>query len=75
VQIAQHHTLPLNPTARTRQGWQARAFSCGVGMEERIELKDPEHPEAKAAAEATARSLMEVHRKRQEPQLARISRW
>ena len=31
-------------------------------MEERNELKDPEHPEAKAATEATARLLIEVHR-------------
>ena len=35
-------------------------------MEERIELKDPDHPEAKAAAEATARLLIDVHRKRQQ---------
>jgi hypothetical protein len=35
-------------------------------MEERIELKDPEHPESKEAAEATARLLIDVHRKKQE---------
>jgi hypothetical protein len=35
-------------------------------MEERIELKDPDHPEAKEAAEATARLLVDVHRKKQE---------
>jgi hypothetical protein len=52
--------------ARARQGWPARAFSRGADMEERIELKDPEHPDAKEAAEATARLLIDVHRKKQE---------
>jgi hypothetical protein len=37
-------------------------------MEGKIELKDPDHPEAEKAAEATARLLIEIRDTRTNPQ-------
>jgi hypothetical protein len=51
---------------RAGHGWPARVFLyfCVRVMDDKIELKDPDHPDAEKAAEATARLLIEVREER-----------